>query len=208
MKFPPFIKQLALTASLAQIGVTSALVVPVLLPTTAVAQNQASQAASISNRLEQLVGGLFNGQRDAVRQYAETLVRDRGQNRQAAIQQFENALKPTLSPIQFEQYMAYREYVMTGKGARPAATKGPRTQAEAAGAIATRIEKGLGGLFNGQRDAVRQYAETLVRDREQNQEAAIQQFENALKPVLSPIQFEKYQANRDFYLTGRGQKGK
>ncbi|MBC6699292.1 hypothetical protein, partial [Hymenobacter sp. BT190] len=171
-------------------------------------QTQAGAAAGISNRLEQVVGGLNNGQRDAVRQYAETLVRDRDQYKDAAVAQFENNLKPALSPAQFEQYLANREFVMTGKGNRPQAATGPRTQAESASAIVTRIERGLGGLNNGQRDAVRQYAETLVRDRDQYKDAAVAQFENNLKPALSPAQFEQYLANREFYLTGRGQRTK
>ncbi|WP_187315929.1 hypothetical protein, partial [Hymenobacter sp. BT190] len=181
---------------------------PIVTPTAAIAQTQAGAAAGITNRLEQVVGGLNNGQRDAVRQYAETLVRDRDQYKDAAVAQFENNLKPALSPAQFEQYLANREFVMTGKGnrPRPQAATGPRTQAESASAIVTRLEQLVGGLNNGQRDAVRQYAETLVRDRDQYKDAAVAQFENNLKPALSPAQFEQYLANREFVMTGKGNR--
>jgi uncharacterized protein (DUF2252 family) len=196
-------KKLYSTALLMKLGTAAALVVPVINATSVLAQPAAgAQPTAIVNRLEQLVGTLDNGQRDAARQIAETYVRDRGQNASAATTQFETALRNGLAPAQFAQYQSNREYVLNGTGARPSAAQGTRTQGETAGAIITRLERTVGTLDNGQRDAGRQVAETYVRDRGQNASAATAQFEGALRSGLTPAQFEKYQANRDFVLNG------
>ncbi|TGE25375.1 hypothetical protein E5K00_09355 [Hymenobacter aquaticus] len=90
--------------------------------------------------------------------------------------------------------------------------QGERTPTKEASAIVTRFEQAFGGLNNGQRDAIRQGAETYVRDRTTAQQTnnaqllagAIAQFDNLVKQQLTAEQFATYQNNRDFYLNGRG----
>jgi hypothetical protein len=113
MKTNSSFKKLYSTALFVKLSIAAAIVVPVMSATPVLAQNTA-QPAAIVNRLEQLLGGLDNGQRDAARQLAETYVRDKGQNASAATTQFDNSLRTSLSPAQFEKYQANRNFVLNG----------------------------------------------------------------------------------------------
>ncbi|MCC2547198.1 hypothetical protein LJY25_12130 [Hymenobacter sp. BT175] len=208
MKLTTSFKSIVAAASLANLSIVALTVAPALLPYQAIAQtaDAAAQAAGIVNRMEQLLGGLNNGQRDGLRQIANTYVRDRGQNEAGARTQFETNLRSGATAEQFQLYQNNREYVLTGKGPRPTEVRGPRTQGEAAGAITNRFEQRFGELHTNQRDAIRQIAETYVRDRGQNEAGARGQFEAGLKTLVTAEQFQQYQSNPEFFLNGRGQR--
>ncbi|RZK30409.1 MAG: hypothetical protein EOO61_19320, partial [Hymenobacter sp.] len=117
MKIKSSFKKLYSTALLVKLSTAAVLVVPMLSAAPVLAQSSAAvQSGAIMNRLEQLIGGLNNGQRETARQLAETYVRDRGQNAAAATTQFESGLRPSIAPGQFETYQQYREYVLNGTG--------------------------------------------------------------------------------------------
>lgn len=198
---------------------------PALASSNAIWQQEqtiAEEASAIVTRLERGLGGLNNGQRDALRQGAESYARDRRASQQngdaalmaAATAQFDAVAKSALSPAQYEQYASGRDFYLKGQGQRPAQAAGANTNATAAAGISNRFEQRFNGLNNGQRDAIRQGAESYVRDRETAKRtndakllaAATAQFDNVVKSALAPAQYEQYASNRDFYLNGRGQR--
>ncbi|MCB2377796.1 hypothetical protein LGH70_09400 [Hymenobacter sp. BT635] len=177
------------------------------------------EASAIVTRIERSLGGLNNGQRDALRQGAESYARDSRTAQQtnnqallaAATAQFDRVAQSALAPAQYDQYLAGKDFYLTGRGQRPASAQ-PANGSTTAATISNRFEQAFGGLNNGQRDAIRQGAETYVRDRTTAQQtndqallaAATAQFDNVVKAALSPEQFTTYQSNRDSYLNGRG----
>ncbi|UOQ74701.1 hypothetical protein [Hymenobacter cellulosilyticus] len=182
---------------------------PIAAPVATVFQqgSPAAQSAAILNRFEQgITGGLTTTQRDQIRQAAESYVRDRGSNQAGAQKQFEVTLQNVLNPsIYNDVYLANRNYFLSGQGQRP--QTGARTNVQEASAILTRFERGItGGLTTTQRDQIRQSAESYARDRAGDQAGAQKQFEITLQNVLNPsIYNDVYLANRDYFLSGRGQ---
>ncbi|TGE29568.1 hypothetical protein [Hymenobacter metallicola] len=169
-------------------------------------------------RLERGLGTLNNGQRDALRQGAESFARDRraangdAQVIAGAAAQFDRLAQGALTPAQYEQYQANKNYYLLAQGPNP--TKGqPKTSTTAVATMVNRFEQGLGGLNNGQRDAIRQLAETYVRDytaAQQNPqliEGTVAQFERGLRDAISPAQFSTYESNKSYYLNGKAGQG-
>ncbi|PJJ59268.1 hypothetical protein [Hymenobacter chitinivorans] len=167
-----------------------------------------TQAAAILNRFEQgIPGGLTTSQRDQIRQAAESYARDRGTSQANAQKQFEGVLQTVLNPSVYNDvYLANRDYFLSGRGQRPQ-SGGSRTGNQEASAILTRFERGIpGDLTTTQRDQIRQAAETYARDRVTSQANAQQQFEGTLQTILNPSVYnDVYLANRDYFLSGRGQ---
>ncbi|UOQ55446.1 hypothetical protein [Hymenobacter cellulosivorans] len=77
-----------------------------------------------------------------------------------------------------------------------------------AAAILNRFEQGIpGGLTTTQRDQIRQAAESYARDRATISAEAQKVFEATLQAVLNPSVYQDvYVANRDYFLSGRGQR--
>lgn len=172
------------------------------------------EAAAIVARLERGLGGLNDGQRNSLRQAAESYARDRRASQQngdatlmnAATVQFDRVAEAALSPSQNQVYLANKPFFLSGQGNNPAQGQ-PRTSNTVVAGIVNRFEQGLNGLNDGQREAIRQLAESYVRDRDTLPTDAITQFENGLQQALRPDQFSAYQSRKQYYLNGGGQRG-
>ncbi|WP_375417391.1 hypothetical protein [uncultured Hymenobacter sp.] len=192
----------------------------------------AEAGSAIALRIERALGALGASQREELRQAAESLA---GQRREAqgdaarlaaADQQFESVLKRILNPTQFQQYLNNRSSFLygpngqNGQGTRrnnrrangqQGAVQGNQESMVIAGAaIGNRLEQLLGGVGASQRDVARQAAESYVAQSRAAQTAeqragATAQFDRVIQTNFNASQYQAYQTNREFVLTGQGQ---